>query len=628
MPQFIEHSFTETHEADVQSAAARKCLYFRYLSKLLDRRDDQRGKPIVATLKWKPSNVLQVRGVNELRVYSLSEEDISSKVLPVIRTITDVQSEKAFVQMKKWIDECFLAHRFCTDLRTGFTPTRLLEVGGKDDSRIRLVETENRSNCKWASLSYVWGGPQVTRTTRMTLSKHLEGIEMDMLPQTLLDAIKVCRELDIPYLWIDALCIIQDDTSDLLRELASMPKIYQEGYITIEAARAKGVQAGFLGKTAYSFDSFPPTQYESLDGQMGRVLLCQHDHDTFLVENPTEVRAWTLQESLLSPRSLRFTKDVMIWSCRSVRRSNERWKRVDQLYSDDNSWLPYNVPCIPGRQMPAWEQVVNLYTKVFGDSNQHTYLAGLWKDTLPLGLCWMVEDGSKEPRPKDFRAPSWSWASIDSPIIFVGNWWSKREKTKNGKIGSFSGVETVVDSVDVIEANLEPTSVGTEYFSIKSASLTIKAPIRLVKWDIDFRDGIGEISMDEIMFTGYADAWEDNWPDKKTFLDCVGDSGSYEVAEENDDRSSVSSDAAYGSFQVFAMPISKSSYYSYDSLQPSAGVTTLENHASQSRCGILLIKDGQQYRRVGFFRGVVDGELYSCQATSLPGFEVKTITII
>lgn len=183
----------------------------------------------------------------------------------MIRIDTDVQSERAFLQAKKWIKECFSAHRFCADIRTGFTPTRLLEVDGKDDSRIRLVELENGPICKWASLSYVWGGPQETRTTRTTLSKHLEGIEMDILPQTLLDAIKVCRKLDIPYLWVDALCIVQDDTIDLLRELASMPKIYQEGYITIEASRAEGVQAGFLGKTVYSFDSFPPTQVCALN---------------------------------------------------------------------------------------------------------------------------------------------------------------------------------------------------------------------------------------------------------------------------------------------------------------------------------------------------------------------------
>ncbi|ETS85986.1 hypothetical protein PFICI_04011 [Pestalotiopsis fici W106-1] len=507
---------------------------------------------------------------------------------------------------------------------------------------------ETRPNVKWASLSYVWGGPQETRTTRTTLSKHLEGIEMDVLPQTLVDAIKVCRGLDIPYLWIDALCIIQDDTSDLSRELASMPKIYQEGYITIEAARAQGAQTGFLGKTVYSYDSFPPTQikYESIDGRMGQVLLCQDNHENILTGDPINSRAWTFQEILLSPRSLRFTLDVMRWSCRSARRFDGNWKKADRLYvTDTYNWLYGDVPCIPGRPMPAWEPVVNSYSgrkmtnqsdrlvaisaiaKVYGDSNKHTYLAGLWKETLPLGLCWMVEQGAREPRPKEFRAPSWSWASIDTPFCFVGNWWIKEGRTKDGHTGLFIGQETVSDGVDVIEANLEPTSVGTEYFSIKSASLTIRAPTRLVKWDIDYRDGIGEISIDDIVFTGYADAWEDNWPDKETLLEGLSGKGSYEAAEENDDQSSVSSDDAYGSLQVIAMLISKSSHYDHGYLGIDA-TTTLGDNYLLSRCGILLVKDGQQYKRVGFFRGYVDEELYSCEAASLPGFKVDTIAIV
>lgn len=413
-----------------------------------------------------------------------------------------------------------------------------------------------------------------------------------------------------------------------------------------------------------------PTQikYESLDGQMGQVLLCQYDHESFLTGDPTNSRAWTFQERLLSPRSLRFTLDVMRWSCRSAQKFDGNWKKTDRLFVDDTyDWAYGNgtsavilffvllcckpdrstVPCVPGRPMPAWEPVINSYSarkmtkpsdrlvaisaiaQVYGDSNKHTYLAGLWKETLPLGLCWMAEQGSIKPRPKEYRAPSWSWASIDTPFCFVGNWWIKDGRTKNGRTGSFVGLETVADGVDVMEASLEPTSVGTEYFSIKSASLTITAPIRLVKWDIDYRDGIGEISIDELVFTGYADAWEDDWPDQEALLEGLGGKGSCEPAEENDDQSSVSSDAAYGSLQVFAMLISKSSHYDHGYLSMDATTTTmLGDNCLLSRCGILLVKDGQQYKRVGFLRGYVDEELYSCEAASLPGFEIDTITIV
>lgn len=80
-----------------------------------------------------------------------------------------------------------------------------------------------------------------------------------------------------------------------------------------------------------------PTQikYESLDGQMGQVLLCQYDHESFLTGDPTNSRAWTFQERLLSPRSLRFTLDVMRWSCRSAQKFDGNWKKTDRLFVDD-----------------------------------------------------------------------------------------------------------------------------------------------------------------------------------------------------------------------------------------------------------------------------------------------------
>lgn len=125
---------------------------------------------------------------------------------------------------------------------------------------VRLVEPGVKANIKWASLSYVWGGAQEVRTTKITLLEHLTSIQVANLPQTLIDAIKVCRQLEISFLWIDALCIIQDDPCDLYRELNSMASIYQHSYLTISAACARRVEDGFLGKTAYSYDTFPPSQ--------------------------------------------------------------------------------------------------------------------------------------------------------------------------------------------------------------------------------------------------------------------------------------------------------------------------------------------------------------------------------
>lgn len=187
---------------------------------------------------------------------------MTAGVLTTIQIRPNTRSEGAFAQAAKWVDECYTSHRFCGDLRDGFAPSRLIEVGRNGARRVRLVERADLADqVKWACLSYVWGGPQEVRATTSTLRKYIEeGIEVSELPPTLVDAVEVCRRLNIPYVWIDALRIIQDDRDDLLKELQAMPEIYQQGYLTICASRAGSVRDGFLGEQAYSYEVLPPTK--------------------------------------------------------------------------------------------------------------------------------------------------------------------------------------------------------------------------------------------------------------------------------------------------------------------------------------------------------------------------------
>ena len=69
---------------------------------------------------------------------------------------------------------------------------------------------------------------------------------MEDLPATMRDAVIVTEKLGIMNLWIDALCIVQDDTIDKAREIAQMPLIYSQAIVTIAASRASGVEKGFL----------------------------------------------------------------------------------------------------------------------------------------------------------------------------------------------------------------------------------------------------------------------------------------------------------------------------------------------------------------------------------------------
>jgi hypothetical protein len=111
---------------------------------------------------------------------------------------------------------------------------------------IRLVDNLPISSIKWAALSYVWGGNQEVKTTSSCLSAMMMNISVENLPQTLTDALMVCKKLWLRYIWIDCLCIVQDDGDDLTRELANRHRIYQQAWVTIAAATAHNVSQGFL----------------------------------------------------------------------------------------------------------------------------------------------------------------------------------------------------------------------------------------------------------------------------------------------------------------------------------------------------------------------------------------------
>ena len=118
--------------------------------------------------------------------------------------------------------------QMCSVVRESY-PSRLINVSpGRDSAVVKLVQTESLRDPSWASLSYCWGGPQHAQTTRSNVSSRYSSIQLAQLPTTIRDAVKMCRILEIPHLWVDSLCIIQDDVNDQSRELAPCPTFTEE----------------------------------------------------------------------------------------------------------------------------------------------------------------------------------------------------------------------------------------------------------------------------------------------------------------------------------------------------------------------------------------------------------------
>lgn len=151
-----------------------------------------------------------------------------------------------------WLENCLRNHSKCRAAQHGFTPSRLLQLDcfpGSQD--IRLVEFGSNARPRsapvsYAALSHCWGMPGrlPIKTLKENLSKHLERIRFGDLSRTFQDAVQVARGLQLSYLWIDSLCIVQDDTEDWIREAEQMANVYRESVCTISALSADGGDSG------------------------------------------------------------------------------------------------------------------------------------------------------------------------------------------------------------------------------------------------------------------------------------------------------------------------------------------------------------------------------------------------
>jgi hypothetical protein len=191
-------------------------------------------------------------------------------------------------------------------------PTRVIEIQRLGDLWNLYVRDTNL--CRWepyAALSYCWGGDQPIKAATKTITNLMQSIEFTALPATLRDAVVATDALGLRYLWIDALCIIQDDNDNKAIEIASMPLIYSRATITIVASRAASVGEGFLYPRKTPEPAFK-VPYICPDGSRGDAVLFEKSRE---VTQPLDERAWALQERLLSSRILEYATRKTQWLC-------------------------------------------------------------------------------------------------------------------------------------------------------------------------------------------------------------------------------------------------------------------------------------------------------------------------
>ena len=147
-------------------------------------------------------------------------------------------SDSSFECARQWLNECLEKHSCCrTTENESRPPTRLIKIDSADTvARCCLYLTKSDArNLNYLTLSHCWGNAKVFKLTHETLESMLEEIQLDLLPQTFKDAIHITRKLGYHYIWIDSLCVLQDDQDDWAYESSTMNSIYSNSILTIAA---------------------------------------------------------------------------------------------------------------------------------------------------------------------------------------------------------------------------------------------------------------------------------------------------------------------------------------------------------------------------------------------------------
>lgn len=269
---------------------------------------------------------------------------------------------------------------------------------------------------------------QPLRTLTANLSSHLEDIPGSALPRVFQDALTVVRALGLSYIWIDSLCIVQDDRDDWARESRMMGRVYEQATLTISATACENGMVPFLGPEAQSeLRNWARSERGGLPVDL-RNIRARRIPDVTKYEGPIMSRAWTLQERFFSTRTIHFTQYQVQWACKEVHacESNTsifKQSTVKSTRKALNRWnsLVHEYSALALTKFSDKLPAISGLAAHFQPEINSTYVAGLWELHLPEQLAWMMsirEVDDQDLRQEEAanletsRPPSWTWASI------------------------------------------------------------------------------------------------------------------------------------------------------------------------------------------------------------------------
>lgn len=409
-----------------------------------------------------------------------------------------------------------------------FLPERLVDVRSVQPKVVHgaalLRDAAKSTDLRYLTLSYCWGDGTQLKLTRASAPALHAGFSLDTASGTQRDTIALARTLDIPFVWIDALCIQQGDLDDWTRESSLMHKIYGHSYVTVCSLTSASCQEGYLAR------DWPRVMVESEGGcYMLQGWMCSPNlPDGMRLAEQCRVtsqwgrRAWTFQEEALSPRRIYFTRLGMQLSCKQLDVCQSSGPSLTSgltelpLDAKDTNigliphssreayeaWYSEVVPSYSRRQvtdsadwLPALSGLAQRFACTLhndsADLSKLEYVAGLWRSDLVSGLFWswlrppihslhLLLDAlnNHQTTSSSYVCPSWSWVGrghiygvwAGGGTGFIGR------GSRSNPHDSLSGAWTVRPAYQSLDVQVQPRTADP-YGQIASASLCLTTAV-------------------------------------------------------------------------------------------------------------------------------------------------------
>ncbi|KAJ4223403.1 hypothetical protein NW759_006037 [Fusarium solani] len=461
--------------------------------RLAERKDRLFVHRLLLTLEPNPYAVLSFMATDWVRLHAIwlkgdssdgpGEFDLNGRLISLQGSGRQVGELLDISLVKGWLDKCEKEHgdKCCNPAwLAGSDDTWLDPFRAIDVKERRIVNLPAQS--RYIALSYVWGASSQAheqkiqrRLTNENFSRLAQVNSLDgvSLPKTVEDAIELTSKMGERYLWVDALCIIQDDIKDLSHQTSRMDLVYSRALFTIIAACGDDSESGLSGLPGRERDIFQRSVRLSPEGfhlapTAGLFVNAPLERSTW------NTRGWTFQERILSRRIMVFTPSQVFWICEDAMWDeevilelpkprvrvfslafgcNDEWDDGDPKFSREalaTYILQFSIRqfTFSADALPAFLGVIRRYEHL----NNETMHWGLPTELFDQALTWQAGTSRREEmhrvvcgdgEVREVPYPSWSWlgwTGLIGPTLHNYELWGKTNMGETGAELVFYGL--------------------------------------------------------------------------------------------------------------------------------------------------------------------------------------------